>query len=312
MNIEERPLNIYKSKFKNVKLDYPQPRNDKAKNELPKLFANYLLVGGRGCGKTHSAVAILKEFQENEMITSDGVKHEVRVIWISPTGNSSSNQNILKNINIKPEDMYDEYSDELLEKIMTETEQINEEVKKYKLYKEVYKLIDKTPEKKIPELLKKRPEIQDILKEYDYKHPDEIDIRYKERPITNIILDDLLGSDAFNKKSTSKLLYYLIKNRHFWSQFFILTQALKGCNKSVRMNCNYFLLSKCASKKYILQDMFEEVSNVIDEETFEKMYDLCCQEKYGSLIIDFTGSEKRFYKGLEKELIILNDNSNEQ
>lgn len=309
IKIEERPLNIYKAKFKNIKLDYPQPQNDKAKEELPKLFANYLLIGGTGCGKTHSCVAILKEFQENDMRTNDGSKHEVRVIWISPTGSSSSNQNILKNIKIEPEDMYDEYSDELLEKIMIDVEKTNEDAKKYKIYKEVYKLVDKTPERKIPDLLKQFPEIQDILKEFDYKHPDEIDIRYKERPITMICLDDLLGSVAFNKKSTSRLLYYLIKNRHYWCQFFILSQAIKGVNKSVRQNCKYFLLSKCASKKYILQDMYDEVSNVLDEETFEKIYDLCCEEKYGSLIIDFTGSEKKFYKGLEKELIILNDNN---
>jgi Cdc6-like AAA superfamily ATPase len=305
IKIEERPLNIYKSKFKNIKLDYPQPRNDKAREELPKLFSNFLIVGGTGSGKTHSTTAILKEYQDNDMITKDGTKHEIRIIWISPTGSSSSNQAILKNINIYPEDMYDVYSDDLLEKIMMDIEKINEDVKKYKIYKEVYKLVDKTPERKIPDLLKKFPEIDDILKEFDYKHPDEIDMRYKERPATMIVLDDLLGSDAFNKKSTSKLLYYLIKNRHYWSQFFILTQAIKGCTKSIRQNCKYFLLSKCASKKYILSDMYDEVSNVIDEETFEKIYDLCCEEKYGSLVIDFTGSDKKFYKGLEKELIII-------
>ena len=304
MNIIEKPLNIYKDKLKNIKLDYPKPRDEKARNELPNLFANYLIIGGRGCGKTHSTVAILKEFQQNDMITEDGAKHEVRVIWISPTGNSSSNKAILNNIDINPEDMYDEYSDELLENIMNETEQINEDVKKYKLYKDIYKLIEKTPIDKIKALIKRRPEIPEILKEYDFRHPDDIDMKYKERPIFCIVLDDLLGSDAFNKKSTSKLLYYLIKNRHFYCQFFILSQAIRGITKSVRMNCNYFLLSKCASKKYILQDMFDEVSNVIDEETFEKMYDLCCQEKHGSLIIDFTGSDKKFYKGLEKELIL--------
>lgn len=305
LQIQERPLDIYKTKLKSIKLDYPQPQNDKAKNDLPKLFANYLFVGSRGCGKTTSAVRLLKEYQENKMMTKDGSIHPVRIIWVSPTGSSSSNQNILKNIKIEPEDFHEEYTEGLLDKIIQDIERVNEEVMRYKLYVETYNLIDKTPENKIPELLKRRPEIVDILKEYDYKKPDEIDIKYKERPISFLVLDDLVGSDAFNKKATSKLLYYFIKNRHYFLSFMVLVQALKNVNKPLRQNTNYFYLSKCASKKYIINDLFDEVSNVLDEDTFVKLYEYATQDQYGALVIDFTGSEKKFYKSLDKELILI-------
>lgn len=305
IKIEERPLDIYKSKLKSIKLDYPQPQNDKAKKDLPKLFANYLFVGSRNCGKTTSAVRLLKEYQENKMITKDGTVHPVRIIWISPTAQSSSNQNILKNIKIEPEDFHEDYSEDLLDKIIQDIEKTNEDVIKYKIYKETYYLVDRTPENKIKELLTKKPEIQNILKEYDYKHPDEIDIKYKERPITFLVLDDLVGSDAFNKKATSKLLYYFIKNRHYFLSFMVLVQALKNVNKPLRGNTNYFYLSKCASKKYIISDLFDEVSNVLDEDTFLKLYEYATQDQYGALVIDFTGNEKKFYKSLDKELIFI-------
>ena len=300
--IEERPLDIYKKKLKNSQLDYPKSKTDK-ENDLPNLFFNALWCGARQSGKTYSCSRMIRAFQDSKMITKDGEEHKVRVIWISPT--TSANQSALENLDIEPEDIYEEYSDEILEKIMKNIDDINDEVKKYKLYVETYKLIDKTSENKIPALLKRRPEINDILKEYDYKNPDEIDIKYKTRPITFICLDDLMGSDAFNRKAQSKLLYYAIRNRHRWLSFFFLLQSMKACPKSIRMNCNLFFLSKCASKKYILNDLYEEVSNYLTEQEFSDMYDLCCQEKYGALVMDFTKDEKKFYNNLDKELILI-------
>ena len=47
------------------------------------------------------------------------------------------------------------------------------------------------------------PDILDILKKYNYQDPDDIDIRFRERPVNFFILDDLMGSSAFNKKAQS-------------------------------------------------------------------------------------------------------------
>jgi hypothetical protein len=71
------------------------------------------------------------------------------------------------------------------------------------------------------------------------------------------------------------------------------------------MNCNVFMLGRFASKKVILEDLYEEISNVITIEQFEELYDFATKDKpYDSLIIDCSGEEKRFYKNYETELII--------
>jgi hypothetical protein len=155
--------------------------------------------------------------------------------------------------------------------------------------------------------LKSHPEVFDILEKNNYVHPDELPpLRYKIAPVNIIILDDLLGSDCFSKKSKSLFQSYLIKNRHYMVSFCILVQNLKSVPKVIRINCNLYFLGKFASKKTILQDLYEEVSNVLTEEQFEELYTHSTAEKYGSLIIDNTGSEKRFYKGFYKELVVTN------
>ena len=48
-----------------------------------------------------------------------------------------------------------------------------------------------------------------------------------------------------------------------------------------------------------------EVSNVLTEEQFEELYNQCVDDnQYGSLIIDTTHKERRFFNGLDIELII--------
>ncbi len=52
----------------------------------------------------------------------------------------------------------------------------------------------------------------------------------------------------------------------------------------------------------ILDDLYEEVSNMLKPEEFEELYSHATNEKYGSLDIDCTGDGKRFIKNWEKEL----------
>jgi hypothetical protein len=70
------------------------------------------------------------------------------------------------------------------------------------------------------------------------------------------------------------------------------------------LNCNVFFIGKFASKKVVLEDLYEEVSNVLTIEQFEELYDVATQEQYGSLIIDCSHKDKRFMRGLDTQLII--------
>jgi hypothetical protein len=114
-----------------------------------------------------------------------------------------------------------------------------------------------------------------------------------------------MGSSALNRKSENLLKYWLIKNRHIFTCFFILVQSMKSVPKDMRLNCNLFYLGKFSNKKAILIDLYEEVSSVLTENEFENLYDKAINDSsHGALIIDLTGSSKRFYNNLEKELII--------
>jgi uncharacterized protein (DUF4213/DUF364 family) len=51
----------------------------------------------------------------------------------------------------------------------------------------------------------------------------------------------------------------------------------------------------------ILEDIYEEISNVIGIDDFEELYDHATAKPYGSLIIDTTNG-KRFLSNLDFEL----------
>ena len=113
-----------------------------------------------------------------------------------------------------------------------------------------------------------------------------------------------MATGAFTNKKLSSLTNNLIKNRHNGISFAILAQSVKSVPKNIRLNCNVFFIGKFASKKVVLEDLYEEVSNVLTQEQFEELYDKATEEQYGSLIIDNTHKEKRFCSGLDTELII--------
>ena len=65
-----------------------------------------------------------------------------------------------------------------------------------------------------------------------------------------------------------------------------------------------FFVGKFASKKVVLEDLYEEVSNILTIVQFEELYDKATEEQYGSLIIDCSHNEKRFMKVLDTEILI--------
>jgi DNA-binding MarR family transcriptional regulator len=303
--IIEKPIKGFNAPLKNSKNNYPQSTNPNA----PRFFFNMLGIASRGGSKTYTTTRVIKDFEEHDLIDNDGVKHPLRTFLISPTANANK---ILKNLkSLEEDDIYDIYSDTNLKGILDDIIQTKEEVMKYKVYVEAYKLIMRTPKNKIPELMKKRPEVVKILEENDFIDPKEIEIRYREIPVNIIILDDCVGSSAFSRKSQNMLVNYLIKNRHSWVSYCILSQSVKAIPRTIRMNCNVFLLGKFASKKVVLEDMYEEISNVLTIEEFEKIYDYATDgEKYGMLVMDCSGDTKRFYKSYDSELFLVQKKSN--
>jgi len=305
MNIEEVNINTFKNNISNSKLDYPKNNN----KELFNLFFNYLGVASRGGGKTFNTVKIIKEYENAIMSSNDG-NHKIRTILISPT--YDANKNLWKNLkSLKEDDIYEEYTEPILQSIINDIKIIIDNIDIYNKYIEYYDVIEKTPKNKIQFLMKTNPEIFELLKKFNYETPAQVKkyFRYTTKPITFIILDDIMGSSALNRKSENLLKYWLIKNRHIFTSFFILVQSMKSVPKDMRLNCNLFYLGKFSNKKSILNDLYEEVSSVLTEQDFESLYDKAINgNEHGALMIDLTGNKKRFYNNLQNELIIKKKN----
>jgi hypothetical protein len=298
--IEEIPLN-FKFEPKNCKLNYPECRCGKC----PLFYWNLLSVASRGSGKTYNICKLIKHYEDHDLVDNDGLIHPLRTIVISPTLDANLIFNNLKSLD--ENDKYDKYSDELLQSIIDDIKINKEETDKYNKYVEAYKKTSNIKENKLNAFFDKNPDIYDTLKTFNFEDIDEIPKpKYLVSPVCICVLDDLMGSAvAFSNKKASVLLNNLIKNRHNGISFAILAQSVKSVPKNIRANCNVFFVGKFASKKIILEDLYEEVSNVLTLEQFEELYNHCIDNnQYGSLIIDCTHKEKRFCSGLDKELII--------
>jgi hypothetical protein len=296
--IEEIPLN-FKFNPKNSDLNYPQCRC----GQCPMFYFNLLSVASRGSGKTYNVCKLIKHFEDNKLIDNDGKEHPLRTIVISPTLDANLIFNNLKSL--ADEDKHDKFTDELLQEIVDGIRKDKEETEEYHKYVEAYKKTINVKENKLNEFFENHPDIYDILQKQNFEDPDEIpQPKHLISPVNIIVLDDLMATGAFTNKKLSSLTNNLIKNRHNGISFAILAQSVKSVPKNIRLNCNLFFVGKFASKKVVLEDLYEEVSNVLSPEQFEELYDKATEEQYGSLIIDCSHKEKRFLCGLDKELLI--------
>ena len=91
----------------------------------------------------------------------------------------------------------------------------------------------------------------DLLEEYEYIHPR--DFKHEQPKVNIIILGDLLGSDAFTKKTKSVLTNAMIKNRHMGICFAVLVQSIHAVPKNIRLNCSVFQLAAFKNKKILFK-----------------------------------------------------------
>jgi hypothetical protein len=293
MVVIETKLDGFNDKLKFDKLNYPQCSCGKCF----KFFFNSLHIGARQSGKTYSVVKIIKHY-ENNKIMKDGVEYKVRTHLISPTIQANEIYQSLNSLDMK-KDTHENYTDKLIVDIIDDIKQRKIKYDEYLVYKKYYEKVMRTPDDKLDNLYEKEPELFNLLEKYNFQNPKEID--HEPQELNIIVLDDLLGSDAFSKKTKSVLTNAMIKNRHIGVVFMVLVQSIRAVPKNIRLNCSVFQLATFKNKKMILEDIYEEVSNVINIDDFEVLYDHATAKPYGSLIIDTTNG-KRFLSNLDFEL----------
>lgn len=296
--IEEIPVKFVRS-LKFNKTIYPQCNC----GNCSKFFWNSLFVGARASGKTYSCVQLIRHYEDNKILNKDGNIAPLRTFLISPTIEQNEIFNCLKSLD--DSDKHNNYTDDVLLNIIDEIKQSKEETDIYNDYVKIYNKFSKMKNEK--ELEKLENDELMLLVRNDFKHYDEIQQpKYKVSPVNIVILDDLIGSDCFNKKSKSVFSNALIKSRHLNIAFCILVQNLKSTPKVVRLNCSVFILLKFANLKTIIEDFYPEVSSLLTESEFEELYLYATKDQFGGLIIDFTKpKDKAFSKGWETQLKLI-------
>ena len=270
---------------------YPQTRD----KNMPLNFFCACLAGARGSGKSYLSCQLVKSMNDKKCYIGDKVVPQ-RVILISPSANSPSN-NMFKSLVINDDDIYEEYSDQLLDEIVQGLTDDQVEAKEYQNYVKAYIRFEKI--KNINDL-----DIEQLMLLYnkDFEHPDEIQKpKYPNNFYTIIILDDILGTSAL-RQGRSRLTYYLLKNRHTAGgiSFIINVQNLMSVPKSIRINMNYLAVFRFANKEVVLNDLSPLISSTTTIEEFDKLYTYATKnDPHDALIIDLTKSQPIFKRNLD-------------
>ena len=300
--ITEKTRSGFDTKLKYTQLKYPEC---KCGGGCPMFYWNYLGIGARNTGKTYSAVQLLKHYEQcNDKITDpDGNKYDLKSFLISPTSSANPIYNSLDSLD--EDDIYDNYSDKILQKIIDEIDATKKKTDEYIKYKKAYSIFIKLGEANIKKL---KNEYLLLLEEKEFEKPDIVfsDLEHKNAVVSIIILDDLLGSEAFSKKNQSLLKYYLIRNRHKRICFMILSQSMKSIPKDIRLNCNVFFFGSFKNQKMIENDLYDEVSKEFTVDEFTNMFNHATSEQYGALVVDCSREKLKLSKNWDKVLEINN------
>ena len=109
------------------KPNIPQSNN----KDLPRFFFNMLLVAQKHSGKTFLLAKLIENYQKTKILDDEGNIHKIRVILFAPTAFSESNK-IYETLNVDPNDIHVNYSDDQLLNVLDEIKQENDEIKEYK------------------------------------------------------------------------------------------------------------------------------------------------------------------------------------
>ena len=246
---------------------------------LPKLHQNCILLGARGSGKGVAMANMVK------MMPFD------RVLMISPT--ALSNKEILKDLNIADEDIFDPDDPESVKKVREIVEFEAADLERYryemKMYQKFMKLL-KQSESFIPDEM-----LELFYQDGDFKPPEH---RWDGRePIIACLIDDCQSTPLFRNRQFQNLV---IRHRHV-GQFkeggalglslFICLQnytSQGGCPRSIRGNVTSMCIFKIKDEKQLKQ-VASECSGEISTDQFYDVYNQAIGdgEAHQFLFVDF-------------------------
>ena len=240
---------------------------------LFKPHMTWLISGKTGSGKSTALIRMLKAYCDSGVFQ--------KVILISPTAGFDAKYNMLPLT-----DVYEEYSEPLLNEIMEEQKA---DIEEYKQIEEDNKLYSKFMRKK--QLTK-----QELLRLYTMINPmtEELDRpvqRFDKMPYTAIVLDDLGGTSAF-KNGNNALNSIVCKSRHYLTNFFVCVQHPYQCPRAMRSQCSHVMLFATKDKK-LLEELAKENCSHLTPEQFVNLFHHATAEPHSFMLCDFKKDEVR-------------------
>ena len=204
-------------------------------------YMTWMISGKTGSGKSTALIRMLKAYCDSGVFQ--------KVILISPTAAYDAKYKMLPLT-----DVYEDYSDELLNDIMEEQKTDMED---YKQTDQDIKLYDKFMRKR--QLTKK-----ELLRLYTMLNPmtEEFEKpvqQFDKLPFTAVILDDLGGTTAF-RNGNNFLNSIVCKSRHYLTNFFVCVQHPYQCPRALRSQCSHVMLFR-----KLLEELANEVRRNFDE-----------------------------------------------
>lgn len=278
----------------------PVPKSTHPDFPVP-LFFTYCSFGMKNSGKSYSIVKLLSLFDKYPVKDADGEIMKNKVIWFSPTANFSSNSIVhtIKSLDVD-NDIHENVTEAVVEKVFNDVKEEKELLKKKQEYTEAYNRF-----LKVGDPMKLKIEDVLLLTEHNFDTPKDVFgnlVNY----CYFFVLDDLIGQrdSIFGLKKNNFISNLVIKHRHYQINLIFTAQQQKYIPPIIRSNLDIIQMFKTASVK-VLEGLYEEVSNILTYEEFEKLFKYCTDQQYGSLIINnHQDAKSHFMLNWDKTLTI--------
>lgn len=276
-------MTIKLEQIKNLDNKPPKVKKPPIPQSINKfLVPNYfsaLFVGAKNSGKSYGLVKLLKNFELFPIKNEDGETIEQRIILFCPTAHSSANPIFTTLKNLDEDDIHLEYSDQLLNEVVSNIKTEKEEIQTYEVYMKAFKKYLKyknTNKLTIEELELLATNDFEELPAPKYKHP----------RVVHMIFDDLIGDNKTFKKGASALSNLLIKHRHAQINMIFTSQNPKSIPNIIRNNIDLWVLYRFANVEMVIEKCYNEVSAIINEKQFIELYKYAVNEPHNALVID--------------------------
>jgi hypothetical protein len=254
--------------LKNGPVKHKKIKTPYTPKELFPLHTLCAFIGMRGSGKTHAMVNLAKKYLNEGSFT--------RVFILSPTYESNP---IFHVLHIASEDIYSNLHTSIqdISDILAKCKKDADNYDDYHDYMKVYLKWKRNSELTTEE--------QTMLENTNYQKPPGV-----PRPSPLLIVDDMSHSEIYSTSRQNPFINLCLRHRHInhgkGITIFLAAQTFRsGIPLALRQNIQQYFIWPTKDETQ-LEAIYHEVANLIDHDTFIKLYKKATQNTHDFLTID--------------------------